>query len=173
MPKLRCAIVAILSIGISGVSQPASAQSDRHSAAESSIEARLRQIQDREEIRALLIDYGRHFDARDFGAYSNLFAQDGTWIGSGSETRFTGPAAIRRMVEEGFPPEFYPGSFHIMTSISVELTGADSATAWSRWTFMVRNDEGTPVPLRAGRYEDVLVRVDGQWKFQQRQVLAD
>lgn len=165
--------IVILSICLPGLIEVASAQTDRHAAETSSLAASLRQLQDREEIRLLLIDYGRHFDSRDFVAYSNLFTRDGVWIGSGNDTEFVGPSAIRAMVEEGFPPSVYPGSYHLMTSISVELTGADSATAWSRWTFMVRDDEGNPVPFRAGHYEDVLVRDGGEWKFQRRQVFAD
>ena len=133
----------------------------------------LRQLQDREAIRALLISYGRHFDARDFVAYSNLFAKGGVWIGSGNDTPYVGPSAIRGMVEEGFPPSVFPGSFHLMTSIVVELTGENSATAWSRWTFVIRDDEGNPVPFRGGHYEDVLVREGGQWKFAKRQVFSE
>jgi uncharacterized protein (TIGR02246 family) len=168
-------IAAGLSVLFAGPTSVAHAQARQHSDAQASsvTEAGLRQLQDREAIRALLISYGRHFDARDFVAYSNLFAKDGVWIGSGNGTPYVGPGAIRDMVEQGFPPSVYPGAFHLMTSIVVELTGEDSATAWSRWTFVIRNDEGNPVPLRAGHYEDVLVREGNQWKFAKRQVFSE
>jgi uncharacterized protein (TIGR02246 family) len=166
-------VIVALPIFLLAFMSNVSAQTDRHGIEQSSMAESLRRLEDREAIRLLLINYGRHFDSRDFAAYSNLFARDGVWVGGGGDTEFVGPRAIREMVEEGFPPSFYPGSFHIMTSISVELTSADSATAWSRWTFLVRDDDGSPIPFRAGHYEDTLVREAGQWKFQRRQVFAE
>jgi uncharacterized protein (TIGR02246 family) len=173
MSRHTFAAILVSSIYLFGPFETAPAQASRHGADEAPIAAGLQSLQDREQIRLLLIDYGKHFDSRNFSAYSNLFTDDGVWIGSGNDTEFVGPSAIRAMVEEGFPPTVFPGSFHIMTSISVELTGADSATAWSRWTFMVRDEGGTPMPFRAGHYEDVLVRDAGEWKFQRRQVFSE
>src|SRR5260370_37182653 len=45
------------------------------------IEARLRRLEDREQIRQLIQEYGRHLDARDLVAYGRLFAEDGEWLG--------------------------------------------------------------------------------------------
>jgi hypothetical protein len=47
----------------------------------SSLEARLQHLEDLEEIRLLLTNYGRFLDTRDFSSYSQLFAKDGEWIG--------------------------------------------------------------------------------------------
>src|SRR5262249_29539302 len=47
----------------------------------STVEARLQRLEDIEEIRLLLLDYGRFLDARDLAAYSRLFAKDGEWVG--------------------------------------------------------------------------------------------
>jgi len=41
------------------------------------IEERLRQLEDREQIRDLLAEYIRCLDARDHATYSQLFAKDG------------------------------------------------------------------------------------------------
>ena len=46
-----------------------------------SIEARLQKLEDTEEIRSLLLSYGRTLDAHDLRAYSELFTKDGEWIG--------------------------------------------------------------------------------------------
>src|SRR3970282_1300439 len=44
--------------------------------------ARVQVLEDREEIRELLLAYGRALDSRDFIAFSELFAEDeGEWIG--------------------------------------------------------------------------------------------
>ena len=46
------------------------------------LEDRLRQLEDKEEIRDLLNEYGRTLDRRDLAAYSRLFAADGEWEGA-------------------------------------------------------------------------------------------
>jgi uncharacterized protein (TIGR02246 family) len=165
--------VGLLLAGVVGPTVTTHAQDGAHHAGAMGVEARLRRAEDIESIRSLLVAYGRFFDARDFAAYSNLFAEDGVWVGGDGGTRYEGPAAIKAMVDEGYPPSVFPGGFHLMTSFSIELTGPDSATAWSRWTFVIRDDAGNLQPFRAGHYEDVLVRGDGDWKFQSRRVVAE
>ncbi len=139
-----------------------------------SVEQRLRLIEDQDEIRELLIAYGRDFDKRDFVAYSNLFASDGVWVGGAEGSRpYTGPAAIREFVTKTYPPSSYPGSYHIMSSLSVQVLGENIAQAWSRWTYVVLGSDGKPTPFAGGHYEDTLVREAGAWKFKRRQVFAE
>jgi hypothetical protein len=100
-------------------------------------EVRLRKLEDVEAIRTLLVRYGRELDKRDFAAYGALFAQDGSWKG-GMGTA-TGPEAIAKMVAAGFErmePSLYTSSNHVMTSFDIDVEG-DTATAWSRWTWVV------------------------------------
>ena len=136
-------------------------------------EARLQKLEDLEAIRALLVDYGRALDKRDFQAYGALFAQNGSWKG-GMGTA-TGPDAIAKMVAAGFErmsPSLYENSNHVMTSFDIDVDG-DTATAWSRWTWVVVGANGKPQPERAGHYEDTLVRERGEWKFQSRQAFTE
>ncbi|MEP7304901.1 MAG: nuclear transport factor 2 family protein [Acidobacteriota bacterium] len=58
----------------------------------------------------------------------------------------------------------------IMSNFKIDVKG-DSATAWSRWTF-VSGARGPGIQI-AGRYEDTLVREDGAWKFKSRQAFND
>lgn len=137
------------------------------------LEHRVRDLEDTQQIHALLVDYGRALDKRDYAAYGALFARDGWWKG-GMGTA-TGPAEIGKMVEAGFgrmSPQLYEGSNHMMTSFDVSLNG-DTATAWSRWTWVVIGADGKPQPERAGHYEDSLVREDGQWRFKNRQAFTE
>jgi len=79
--------------------------------ADTALETRLQQLEDKEAIHALLVDYGRALDKRDFPAYGALFAKDGSWKG-GMGTA-TGPDAIAKMVEAGFgrmSPSLYENS---------------------------------------------------------------
>lgn len=139
-----------------------------------SVEQRLRLTEDKDEIRELLIAYGRDFDKRDFTAYSKLFATDGIWVGGTADSHpYVGPNAIREFVTKTYPPSSYPGSFHIMSSMSIQILDANSATAWSRWTYVVLGVHGEPAPFAAGHYEDQLVREAGVWKFKRRRVFAE
>ena len=136
-------------------------------------EARLQKLEDVDAIHTLLVRYGRTLDKRDFEAYGALFAEDGSWKG-GMGTA-TGPDAIAKMVAAGFgrmAPSLYENSYHVMTSFDVEVDG-DTATAWSRWTWVVVGDSGKPQTERAGHYEDTLVRERGEWKFKSRQAFTE
>ena len=53
---------------VPGTVVPAQAQSQQ-SAKTVSVETRLRMLEDREEIRRLMIEYGRTLDQRDFNAF--------------------------------------------------------------------------------------------------------
>jgi uncharacterized protein (TIGR02246 family) len=167
-------VASLMGLVASASGTTAYAQKAARPAKKLSTEERLQRMEDLEAIRALLVAYGRYFDKRDFVAYSNLFARDGIWVGGADGAQsYQGPDAIRAMVEKGYQPTVFPGSYHIMSSFAVELEGPDTASAWSRWAFVVRGVQNEPVLFRAGYYEDMLVREDGSWKFKRRKVAVD
>ncbi len=135
------------------------------SAQTGSAETRLRALEDKEQIAQLLIDYGRHLDSRDLAAYAALFATDGEWVGGFGTVK--GRANIQAFMEEslGAGPN-RGGSYHIMSNVVITVKG-DSATAWSRWTFVTPGERGATI-AQAGRYDDTLVRENGAWKFKRR-----
>lgn len=135
-----------------------------------SVEARLKQLEDKEQIAQLLIDYGRHLDSRDLAAYAALFATDGEWIGGFGNV--SGRANIQAFMEKslGTGPN-RGGSYHIMSNFVITVKG-DTATAWSRWTFVTPGDRGAMI-AQAGRYDDTFVRETGVWKFKRREASND
>ncbi len=138
-----------------------------------SVEERLRRLEDREAISRLLMEYKRRLDARDLAAYSRLFARDGEWWGRTGRAR--GPEAIRAMLEEKLtpsPPAPGPTDYHLMTNESIELNG-DQATAESTFVVITRSEQDTPIVRLLGRYQDQLVREDGEWRFASRRVHMD
>jgi hypothetical protein len=154
-------IAALLLIaGFLAVQAPRSGQSDP------SIAARLQRLEDIEEIRVLLTDYGRFLDSRDLPAYSRLFARDGEWVGGFGSAK--GPADILAFMQKnlGTGPN-RNNSYHILSNFEIDVKG-ESATAWSRWTFIVPAADGKPVISQAGRYDDTLIREEGRWKFKRR-----
>jgi len=135
--------------------------------------ARTQKLMDIEEIRTLLTGYGRLLDAHDLAGYSRLFAEDGEWIGGFGSAK--GPAAIQALMEKnlGVAPRSKPGStFHLLTNFEIDVKG-ETATAWSRWTFVVTGADNKPSPMYAGHYDDTLVREKGRWRFKKRVVTND
>ncbi len=136
-------------------------------------EARLRRLEDIEQIRTLLVDYGRSLDRRDWAAYAALFAREGEWVGGFGTAK--GPAAIEAMMRKGVggaANDDPQRNFHLLTNFEIEADG-DHGRAWSRWSFVAEGPDGRAQVLYAGRYDDVLVREDGRWKFERRTVTGD
>ena len=159
-------MVRLLMLGCLGilVAVPASSQSSRTSDA-GSLSARLQKFEDKEEIQNLLLDYGRHLDNRDFGAYSRLFATDGEWVGGLGTV--SGPASIQAFMEKSIGTGPNRGkNYHLLSNFVINVTG-DTATAWSRWAFVVPGERGAVIS-QAGRYDDTLVREEGHWRFKRR-----
>jgi uncharacterized protein (TIGR02246 family) len=138
-----------------------------------SLEARVRALGDREEIRRLLVAYAAALDARDLHAYAQLFARDGEWIGGTGHGRT--PDGIRRMLEERLAPNPpAPGATprHVLTNVEIDLDG-DRATARSQFTLVARAPGDVPTTALQGHYEDRLVREDGRWRFADREAHVD
>jgi len=130
-----------------------------------SLSSRIQRLEDTEEIRTLLLNYGRYLDARDFAAYSLLFAKDGEWVGGFGSVK--GPAAIQAFMEKNIPGPNQAHNYHVLTNFVIDVHG-DTAAAWSRWTFVVPGPDKRPVMAQGGRYDDTLVRERGHWKFKRR-----
>jgi len=132
--------------------------------------ARVQRLEDIQEIQGVLLDYGRYLDARDFAAYSRLFAKDGEWVGGFGTVQ--GPAAIQAFMEKNITGPNRGNTFHILTNFKIDVRG-DTATAWSRWTFVTPGPDKKPAISQAGRYDDTFVRENGHWKFKRRTASND
>ena len=139
--------------------------------ARGSLEARVQRIEDHTAIERLLMEYGRSLDHRDFTTYSRLFASNGEW--SGTLGSYRGPAAIQEAMEKSFSSatDIPKGAnYHLLTNAIIDIDG-DRATAESKWAFVTLEEKKPPQIAAAGRYEDTLVRENGQWKFLRRVAL--
>ena len=127
----------------------------------SRIEDRLQAIEDREEIRELTARYCHAIAAADVAAIVGLFCEDGSFCINGQVT--TGTAALT---------EFYstfsdtPPMPFIQNHVIDEL-GVSSARA--RCSAEIRLVQDGVAVTGAGWYNDSFRRVDGRWKFSERQ----
>jgi hypothetical protein len=138
-----------------------------------SADDRLRQLEDRAEIRQLIQTYRQHLDARDLTAYGLLFAADGEWLGGTGYGK--SPAGITAMLEERLPgntSESGQSSWHLVAEPEIVLHG-DQATGDVTWALAARGDDDTPTLQLLGHYEDTYVRENGHWKFQRRVAYTD
>jgi hypothetical protein len=166
--RAACAAALLAAVVLAGCSRaPSGATPD-------SAATRLKQIEDREQIRRLTMDYGRFLDMRDWDSFSRLFAEkDGEWVGGMGSAK--GPQAVKKLMEDTIgkgPGPAASASAHIFTNQVIDLDG-DRATALTKWMFVVQGQDKMPKILYLGRYDDTLVRENGLWKFQRRVVHAD
>ena len=143
-------------------------------------EARLRRLEDLEQIRQLFVEYKMVLDQQDFAAYGALFAADGEFIATPDQglQQAKGPAAIQALVE-AMPGSLLgsePGAdFHVVVNPLIELDAADPdrAQAQVTWLYVVKGEDGAPALCKLGHYDDQLIREAGRWRFLRREAPTD
>jgi hypothetical protein len=169
MKKIACcAFCIILLTTISACDTTVAAEK------QSSLAARIQVLEDREEVRGLLKDYGRFLDQRDFASFSQLFAEkEGEWVGGFGKAKSA--LAIRKLMEDtlGNPADKKaPPNYHLFLNDIIHING-NQADATTKWMFMVQGEKGGPQPFYLGHYEDTFIRENGRWKFLKRIVHTD
>lgn len=123
---------------------------------------------DRQAIEQLLAgDYPHALDTRNFDAYAALFTDDGELTLQGNTAR--GRTAIKDFVA-ALPAE--PRVIHPITNLSYEIDG-DTATGGAYWQDIGLAADGSPAVLIAGRYEDTLRKVGGEWRIAKRNIVIE
>jgi ketosteroid isomerase-like protein len=148
--------------------------------AEGDAEARLRRLEDLEQIRQLFVEYKMVLDKQDFAAYGALFAADGEFIATPEQgvQQAKGPAAIQALVE-AMPGSLLgsePGAdVHVVVNPLIELDAADPdrAQAQVTWLYVVKGEDGAPALCKLGHYDDQLIREAGRWRFLRREAPTD
>ena len=128
-------------------------------------------LEDREAIRALLVSYARTLDERDFAGFEQLWARDAEFIG-GANNSAKGPAAIRDLLQSLLKVNAAPvpgRDFHLVMNQTVDVTG-DSATGFSRGTWVATDPEKQLRISIIANYYDQFVREGGRWKFKRHQI---
>jgi uncharacterized protein (TIGR02246 family) len=140
------------------------------------VDARLRRLEDTEQIHQLFSDYKTVLDRKDFVAYAALFAEDGEFIAGPQQAK--GRAAIQTLVEAmlgNLLGSAVGEDFHVVVNPQVELDAddPDRARAQMTWLYVVKGEDGGPVLSKLGHYDDELVREAGRWRFLRREAPTD
>ena len=138
----------------------------------------VREAKDRAEIERLMWNYVRALDSQNEEAYAAVFTEDGEF-GSGQRGA-KGRDALKKMVadvkkgraERAAKGEKVPPMHHIITNPYIEFVDKDHARYHSYWmtVFGAVGQEVPPRVAAAGRGVDYLVRVNGKWLIQKRDV---
>jgi uncharacterized protein (TIGR02246 family) len=135
------------------------------------LEARLRVLEDRDAIRALLVSYASTLDNRDFAGFEQLWAKDAEFVGGGGNNA-KGPAAIRDLLQGLLTKNAAPvpgRDFHLVMNQTVDVHG-DTATGFSRGTWVSTNPDNRLQLSIIANYYDQFVREGGRWKFKRHQI---
>ena len=160
---------AILLIGLGVGLAPRAALADDLEA----LAKRVQILEDREDIRALILAYGTAHDNRDYRSFAALFAREGEWTGGLGSAK--GPEAIFELMDRTIGHNPQPGgsgTFHVMTNEQIRVDG-DRASSTTKWIYLTPGEDNAPRLVYLGRYEDQFIREDGEWKFLLRQAPVD
>ena len=145
-------------------------------AAEQSAE---REARDRAQIEKLMWQYVRALDTENADAYAAVYTPDGQF-GSGASA-VKGREALKKMINdlrkraadnEAKTGEKRPAMYHVIANSYLEFVDQDHARLEAYWMTVFAAD-GPKVPARvaaAGREVDELVRANGKWLIQLRDV---
>jgi uncharacterized protein (TIGR02246 family) len=147
-------------------------------AAEEPAAAALQRLLDKAEIEALVVRYVTALDTLDADAYEGVFTEDGEYDVTG--TVYKGRAAIRKIVTDlqasrarnQAAGTSSPQLYHVMSNSSIEILDATNARHQSYAQTVRLADSAQFVAGFMGRYEDVLVKVDGRWFIKSRKLVS-
>jgi ketosteroid isomerase-like protein len=132
-------------------------------------DARVDQLISTDEIQRVIYEYAFHLDMNHPDELAALFVDDCEVI-YGPNFGAEGIEAYKKTLE-GIG-EFFEATSHHVSNIVVDFLSDEEATvrsvlyAWHRYT------RDRPDSHVWGQYHDVMVRVDGQWRFKRRELRA-
>jgi len=126
------------------------------------LERRLRRIEDELAIGQLRARYCHLLDDRKWPEFVDLFTEDGLFCGL---KEVQGRDALLRFFQDF--AEATEDFWHFCTNGTVEIEG-DTARGRISLEYLSVTDGVSYVS--AGHYDDVMVRVDGRWRFRSRHI---
>jgi ketosteroid isomerase-like protein len=124
---------------------------------------------DKVAIAELAAAFETTFDQGDLDANVEMLTDDAVFDHPSGV--FTGKDAYRQWAEAFYQQSAASGgTHHLVTNVQITVNG-DQADMTSYLTLLVGITSPTPVII-SGDFTDHLVKIDGQWKFQSRKLVA-
>jgi len=120
-------------------------------------------------IQSLIVKYAHVYDSRDVEGYVSVFTEDAKF--TFGTTTLNGRADIRNFIT-GVANSPLPTnkSHHVITNTLIEFVSDSEAHHRSYWE-IISGPPGGPFTVgNIGVYDDVIVKVDGQWLIKQRNI---
>jgi len=139
----------------------------------------LQRLLDKADIEAVLVRYTHALDMLDADKYAGVFAEDAVFDMGGGRVR-KGRGEIRSVItdlQKSRAEREAAGTatptlmHHVMTNATLEVVSDREAHHYAYWMTILGDTEGGFRVASMGHYEDVLVKRDGQWVIQTRQLL--
>jgi len=130
------------------------------------------QSADRAAVAALVHRYAELLDSGDLPGVAGLFA-NATWRSPSTGEVRTGTSEVMEVYERVRLYDGVPRTRHLMTNLVIEM-GPDSANASCSFTVLQGVVPGEPIEvILGGRYLDRFEKVDGHWRFSDREFVVD
>ena len=132
------------------------------------------ELLDRAAIQNLVVKYTIALDTLDADLYASVFAEDAEFTFGGNT--YKGRADIRKIVtglqeRNSKQPADAPKMYHALSNTYVEFVNDHEARHRSYWQ-TIRGPSSGPFTVGAmGRYEDTLVKRNGEWLILKRQII--
>jgi uncharacterized protein (TIGR02246 family) len=132
------------------------------------------ELLDRAAIQNLVVKYTIALDTLDADMYASVFAEDAEFTFGGNT--YKGRAEIRKIVtglqeRNAKQPADAPKMYHALSNTYIEFVNDHEARHRSYWQ-TIRGPSSGPFTVGAmGRYEDTLVKRNGEWLIQKRQIV--
>jgi len=128
-------------------------------------------LEEKDAIRDLMSAYCFHVDSGDFEKFAALFTEDAIFD-AGALGKPQGREAIHKFIASAVPrPGEGPARKHCTLNHLIRVGGAEANA--DSYIIVLRESDGGIIPSLAGRYEDILVKQGGDWRFKVRKIHFD
>jgi ketosteroid isomerase-like protein len=127
-------------------------------------------LEEKDAIRDLMSTYCFHVDNCEFDKFAALFTEDAVFdVGP---AKLVGREAIRELISSTIPRKGEgPARKHCTMNHVIRVNGSEAQA--DSYIVVVREADNGIIPVLAGRYEDLLVKERGEWRFKARKIHPD
>ncbi|MBV8055705.1 MAG: nuclear transport factor 2 family protein [Deltaproteobacteria bacterium] len=129
------------------------------------------ELEEKEAIRELMSAYCFHLDNGEFDKFAGLFTEDAIFE-AGPFGKLQGRRAIDDFIKAQVPcPGEGPARKHCTFNHVIRVSGSEAHA--DSYIVVVRESSAGIIASLAGRYEDLLVKEAGGWRFKVRKIHFD